>query len=326
MTTKFIYLTFLSLLVLSTSCKQKAENTDILQDTINQEARAKIINVSEINSKIKNEENIVYKDATIVGDIDFLYSEDFNLETPILQKHHVNSSVLFHNCTFKGKVTAQKQEKELLKISEFNKNITFIKCTFQDTVNFTSSDFNDLVNFSESIFQEFVSFEAGAFNFKKNYFNKSHFQKPAKFNLVFANGDMNFFETIFDDNVLFQLAKFNNPVNFGASKFNKNADFTSVKFFDDVFFNYSEFLKKVNFNNSVFKARVEFIKVKFNYISEFKDCNFFSKTKYNNSEIIGVFSFENSVFYISNPEKLNVNIKEGSDFVLKNTQYILNKK
>ncbi|MCF6366748.1 MAG: hypothetical protein L3J35_11155 [Bacteroidales bacterium] len=300
------------------SCKNKEK-----QNTVNQEARNKIINASEINKKIRNEENIVYKDATIIGDINFLNSEDFNLETPFLQKYHINSSILFHNCTFKGKVIARKQENEIYKVSNFNKNVTFISCTFQDTVNFTSSDFNELVNFSESEFQEFVSFEACAFNFKKNYFSKVHFQKAAMFNLMFANGDMNFFETIFDDNVLFQLSKFNNPVHFGASKFNKNADFTNVKFFDDVFFNYSEFIKKVNFNNSVFRGRTEFIKTKFNFISEFKDCVFFGKTTYNNSEIIGVFTFKNSVFYISDPEKFNCNIKKGSDYIIENTKYII---
>ncbi len=297
------------------SCSQTTENKDINKDT-NKDARSKIVKALEINNKIKNQTNIQYKDVTIIGDIDFLFSEDANFETPYMYKHHISSFIIFYNCTFKGKIIGYKKVNDVYKVSNFEKNLTFMNCTFQDTVNFKYADFNGLVNMSKSTFQEFVSFESCNFNFKKNYFSQAKFLKQLRFNLVFARGDINFFEAVFDDNVLFQLSKFNNPVTFSSSKFNKNADFTSCKFYDDIFLNYAEFLKKISFNNTVFKGRTEFIDSKFNFISEFKNCIYFGKTKYNNSTVKGVFSFENSYFYVSNPKNFSFNLENGSYLVL----------
>lgn len=279
------------------------------------DSRNLIINAADINKKIKKGKDIEYRNATIIGDLIFLASNEKNLLTPQLVKHEVNSSVIFYNCTFKGNIIAHRTYTDHSEVSEFNKNLTFIECTFQDTVNFTSSDFNDLVNFSGSDFHEFVTFESSCFNYRKNYFDKVRFYKNAMFNLMKVNGNISFFEAIFDDNVIFQLSKFNDPVQFGAAKFNKNSVFSSVKFYDDVFFNYAEFHKKAIFNQSVFKGRAEFIKSKFNHISEFKNCMFFGRTIYNNSDLTGVFTFEGSDFLFSEPPINEFNIKEGSDFI-----------
>jgi len=317
------HILFIAILALLFSCNKEKENVNTEDIKQKQEAREKIIQASEINTKIKNQENILYKDVTIIGDINFLISEDKNLTTPFMENHYINSSILFHNCTFKGKVIAKKNIEDIINISVFKKNTTFLNCTFQDTVNFSYSDFYGLVNFSESIFQELVNFEASSFNYKKNYFRKSRFEKPLRFNMVNVFGDIDFFESFFDDKVLFQLSKFKGNTNFGATKFNANADFSNTKFKDDVFFNYAEFYKTISFNNASFWERTEFLNVKFNFISEFKDCLFYGKTKFEQSEIIGVFYFTSSIFYISNPKEFDINIKNGSDFVLKDVKSLI---
>lgn len=318
-----INIIILAVSLLIFSCNKAVKNTDIKQVEKKQEAREKIIQASEINSKIKNQENILYKDVTIIGDITFLSSDDKNLVTPFMETHYINSSILFHNCTFKGKIIAKKTTADIINICNFKKNTTFINCTFQDTVDFSYSDFYGLVNFSESSFQELVNFEASSFNYKKNYFRKVRFEKPLRFNMINIVGDIDFFEAIFDAKSLFQLTKFKDITNFSSTKFNENSDFSNVKFKDDVFFNYAEFYKTISFNNSIFNERTEFINSKFNFISEFKNCLFKGRTKFENSEIIGVFYFTNSIFYISNPNKFKINIKNGSNFVLNDVNYLI---
>jgi len=58
------YFVLLPVLLLFFSCNHKPE-TEI------PDSRTKIINASEINKKIKNGKDIAYRNATIVGDIDF---------------------------------------------------------------------------------------------------------------------------------------------------------------------------------------------------------------------------------------------------------------
>jgi hypothetical protein len=309
----------LLILFLNYNCKQKPGN----KLTFDADARSQIIYSEEINKKIIENKNIQYKDATIIGDINFLNSEDKNLISPQLVQHHIHSSVLFYNCTFKGKIIAEKNENLHNEIAHFNKNLSFINCTFQDSLNFKSADFDGLVSFSESEFQENVSFQSAAFNYKKNYFNKSHFIKPVEFNLIIVNGDINFFETRFDDYCIFQLSKFNNPVQFASAKFNEKTNFSSVKFTDDVFFNYAEFRKSLNFNQTIFNERAEFIKTVFFDDSKFEQCIFKGKTLFNEASAKKLLSFENSMFYLSDPSKFNIIFDDKTKFNNKNINLLL---
>ena len=76
------------------------------------DSRTKIINASEINKKIKKGEDVTYKNATIIGDIDFTRSNNASLITGNLIKHYVNSAVIFYDCTFKGKILAVNNNKD----------------------------------------------------------------------------------------------------------------------------------------------------------------------------------------------------------------------
>ena len=86
---------FLTLLIpFFISCQSnKTEDFKTLEE--DPEARTLIINADEINKKIKKGRDIAYKNATIMGDINFLNAREVNLELPYLIKHYINSSVLF---------------------------------------------------------------------------------------------------------------------------------------------------------------------------------------------------------------------------------------
>ena len=302
---------FIIFVLITFSCSNKQKNAE--PGTHN-----KIINASEINNKIKNGEDIILYNATIIGDIDFTLAKDKSVISPGLIKHYVSSSVTLNDCTIKGKVKAFNKQNNYENITKFNKNVCFYNCTFQDTVNFSYSGFSDFVSFSGSMFQKFTSFKSVVSDKNGFIFNKTHFMEFSKFNIMKIGGICDYSDAVFESDVLFQSSKFEYPARFASVKFNKNAIFTNVKFFDDVFFNYSEFNKNIKFNSSVFRGRAEFLKCYFTYISEFKNCRFFSETKFSDAELTGVLTFKNSIFYISNPENFKINIKKESDFITNN--------
>lgn len=286
------------MLIFSYSCNEANMNSKENEP----DSRSNIIDASEIISKLSDGENIQYTNATIIGEIDFTKVPDDNYMTPGLKKNHVNSSLLFYNCTFKNKITAHNEHKEYMEICKFENAVTFMDCTFQDSVNFNSSEFYDLVNFSKSQFHKLANFKSAYFNYKENYFEDSKFYAVSKFNLMTVDGNISFFKAIFDGFTLFQNTKFKAVSKFQAAIFNDNTVFEGIKFYDDAFFNYAEFEKKNSFNNSFFLGRAEFIKTKFKSITEFKNCNYYGKTSYNNSEIKGVLTFEGSYFLLNEPK------------------------
>ena len=312
---KIFFYSFL-ILILATACKNNTKQK--IPDAGN-----KIIQASEINRKIKKGEAVLMRNAAILGDIDFTLAENSNIINSGQIKHYVNSSVTLYDCTIKGKVIACKKTKNFLEISKFNKNITFVNCTFQDTVDFSNSEFTELVNFSNSLFQNYVDFKSVGTGRGRFLFTGTHFIKFSKFDLMNIGGFSDFSNAVFDEDVLFQSSKFEYPARFAVIKFNKNAIFTNTKFYDDVFFNYSEFARSIKFNSSVFRGRTEFIKSKFNMISEFKNCLFLCETKFSDADLKGILTFENSIFYISNPEKFKIKISDGSDYILDKTQSLI---
>lgn len=308
----------LSFLLVIFSCKNSEKNeTDI------ENSRGKIIDASEINNKIKNGEAIQYKNATIIGDIDFTNSSEKSIETPQLIRNYVNSSIIFSNITFKGKIIAHKSDTAYSNYTTFNKSISFFGCTFQDKVDFSRAQFNAIFNISNSDFQEDITFDGAIFEFQKNYFTKNKVLKNALFNLVVFNGDIQFMNTEFFQNVNFQMAKFHGMTQFSNTKFKKNVEFGLINANSDIFFNYSDFAKTVNFNGSIFRGRTEFQNAKFNFISEFKNILFMGNIKFDNATFLGVADFENTIFYVSDISKQNINIEKGTNIMLNNTELLL---
>ncbi|NPA68921.1 MAG: hypothetical protein GXO50_09970 [Chlorobi bacterium] len=314
---KKVYFSIVFFSILFFSCKQNNQENEI------PDSRSRIIEASVINKKIKKGEGIAYRNATIIGDIDFTGSNDASLITGNLIKHYVNSAIVFSNCTFKGKISAFEKHDKYNKITEFKKGASFFDCTFQDTVDFTSSEFKDIAVFSSSIFQKEVLFRAAYFGDKGLRFNKTRFIKNAKFNMLKTAGICNFSDAVFDGNVVFQLSEFEDPVYFNAARFNENSDFTKVKFNDDVFFNYAEFYKTIRFSSSGFRARTEFIKTEFNLISEFKNSLFYGEVKFKDAKISGIITFENSIFFISDPGNFECNLLKETDFLTDNVTVLL---
>ena len=97
----FIFVFIIPLTLLISCNKEEKINFD--------DSRSKIIDASEINNKLSKEKNIILRNATIIGDIDFTKSKERYLVNANLIKHTINSALTFYDCTFKGKIIAHKK-------------------------------------------------------------------------------------------------------------------------------------------------------------------------------------------------------------------------
>jgi len=99
---KIISILLISISIALFSCKKQAPK--------DKEARSTIVDAAEINSKLKSGKPVAYQYVTIIGDIDFTLAEDISIEGPNVVRHTVESSIVFTDCTFKGKLIANKKK------------------------------------------------------------------------------------------------------------------------------------------------------------------------------------------------------------------------
>lgn len=201
------------------------------------------ISSQKIIDAINQKQLVQYDGLTVVGDLDFteltnkkskkgygkLDSEEF--------KSTVEVPVIFRNCIFKGNVIAYKnsmnESRKILNINtnwgttssaDFNENVVFENCKFEQMSEFKYSKFGKIVNFQGSTFSKYANFKYAKFNWESSFAN-----------------------VLFDASSDFKYANFNAISNFEGAKFYHNADFK-----------YAEFKKPVTFNNSKFKSYADF--------------------------------------------------------------------
>ncbi len=278
------------------------------------------ISSKEILERLKNNQSVFYKNATIIGDLDFCQLDNGNYVAENTVKNYINGSITFVNCEFQGKVLAYKDDGALLHHTSFEKNLTFANCTFRDTINFSEIVVKDLVNFSGSIFAKKAYFEGATFLFKNIYFSKTIFRESANFQRAVIHGYIDFLRAIFESNVSFQNSEFSRNAQFGAAKFNAYTDFTNMTVFAGIFFNYAEFNKHLTFSNSVFYSRTEFMNCKFN-ITEFSKVFFYGDTKFNKSTFKDIAIFENCFFNLEKPDTKGIIIEKENNFKIVNCTY-----
>ncbi len=318
---KLIYLLLITSIIAMSSCNKTTENkqktTESLDKTIktevkNTDSRDKIIKAEEINRAIAEGRSVSLQNTTILGDIDFTLSKDIAQEVPETFRHFINSSVTLVNCTVKGKIIGSKSTKNQTDFCTFNKNLTILKCTVQDSLIFTECEFKQLVNIRSSDLEKTLIFNGSRFMFKKNYFSENRFFDNVFFNSTTFEGEAIFFRTDFAKHAVFSGSFFAKTAQFGVCKFHNEGDFTNIKALDGFFFNSSEFYKPANFSNSRFSDRFELQSCKINTNLNFDNCSFFASVSYTGSELDGIVSFEKSIFHETAPNFSQVTLTEGS--------------
>lgn len=184
----------------------------------------KKIDARKIMSDIKNGKDITYKNATIVGTLDFTFMDDAQDKLPRrkrkswwnsgnksnLIKKTIKNKVSFVDCVFEDNVFAYVHDEDsgYTFIANFDNDAIFKNCTFKELAMFKYSHFHEKANFEGS------------------KFNDSSTLKYAKFsnNVSFAN-------TVFKETATFKYSKFHDGVSFNNAKFEEDLNIKYTKVF-----------------------------------------------------------------------------------------------
>ena len=237
----------------------------------------KTIEASDIMSDIKNGKSISYKNAIIVGVLDFTFMEKALEKLPKKKKSSWWSNGNSSN-------TIEK----LIEVQ-----ISFINCTFKDDVLAYIPDEDSGYTFTAS-FEDIAIFKNC--NFKgKSMFKYSHFELDADFS-----------NSTFDDDTTFKYAKFDKKISFSKTKFTESATFK-----------YAKFIKNVSFSDAVFEDSATFKYAKFNNGVSFKNTNFEEDLNIKYMNVNGDFNVTNmKVGYNIDSKYTKINGKSFSKHLL----------
>ncbi len=205
------------------------------------------VNASEIIAKINRGEAVSYKNAEIAGDLDLTKLQNMKQKEQkgdsYSTKEYISTVTVpltFINCTFKGDVLGYYNPDNGGKIinsknevynTDFNQEVRFESCVFEEASAFKYSEFKDGVSFVGSKFTEEALFKYCKFDKEVN-FSKARFNSDANFKYVTFPVDVSFANAFFGGEADFKYAKFNKGVNFQKAVFDGTANFKYVKISD----------------------------------------------------------------------------------------------
>ncbi|KAA5542853.1 pentapeptide repeat-containing protein [Adhaeribacter rhizoryzae] len=233
------------------------------------------IDAKEIIARINRGEAVNYKNARIEGNLDFtqLANKKLKKETDTEDQSKVYISTVvapisFTNCTFSGHVLGYfnpdnfdlsnggtvrnltrswvGEAKNEVYNANFEKEVTFLNCTFEQSSNFKYSEFKEGVSFAGSRFGKEAVFKYTKFE-KAADFNKAQFQNGAIFKYVKFPQQPNFSGAAFAGETDFKYAHFPEGVNFQKTQFK---DFANFK--------YTQFAEPLNLKGAAFKKEGDF--------------------------------------------------------------------
>jgi hypothetical protein len=223
------------------------------------------VKASTIIDQINAGKAVQYKNAQIVGNLDFTSIKDvtvdeksktnrfFSKGSTLVYLYHVRSPLSFIDCVFTGDVLAY--------IHDDDENETH-NAIFYDDVDFQGCNFQ-----GKSAFK-YVKFKTKA-NFKNTQYN---------------------------DEALFKYAKFSTDISFSDSRFKDEANFKYTKFLADVSFSNSHFSKEANFKYTKFPEDVNFDKVTFQRLANFKYAKFPEGVSFKDAQFMGDADFKYTKF------------------------------
>jgi len=218
------------------------------------------VKASQIIDQINAGKTVQYKDAEIVGDLDFTSIKDVTLDEKSKKNRiwskgstltywcHVRSPVSFINCVFKGDVLAY--------VHDDDENETY-NAIFYEDVDFQGCDFQDKSAFKYVEFRSDASFKNTQYH-KEALFKYTKFSSDVSFSGSSFYGDANFKYTKFPEPVYFDKTTFQRYANFKYAKFPEGVTFENTQFKGDADFKYTKFYEPVNFDGVVFGDDVDF--------------------------------------------------------------------
>jgi hypothetical protein len=205
----------------------------------------KTIEASDIMKHIKAGKSISYKNATVVGVLDFTYMDEAIKKLPNKKKN-----------SWWNDNSSDNSIKKLIDVK-----VSFTNCTFQNDVLAYIPDEDSGYTFVAS-FENITIFKDCKFE-GKAMFKYSRFERNSDFSGSYFNEDSTFKYAKFDKNISFENTTFDEIATFKYAKFSKNVSFSNSVFKDSVTFKYTQFSEGVSFKNTHFKEdlNIKYMKV-----------------------------------------------------------------
>ena len=240
------------------------------------------VKASTIIDQINAGKAVQYKNAEIVGDLDFTSIKDVTIDekskagrflskgSTLVYWYHVRSPISFIDCIFKGDVLAYVHDDDENETHNaiFYKDVDFQGCDFQGKSTFKYVKFETKANFKNTQYSDEALFKYTKFltdtSFENSRFNDAANFKYTKFStdVSFANShfgrEANFKYTKFPEAVNFDKATFKRLANFKYTKFPEGVNFKDAQFMGNADFKYTKFSEPVNFDGVVFDDDVNF--------------------------------------------------------------------
>ena len=233
------------------------------------------VDAKEIIAKINRGEAVSYKNARIEGNLDLtqLSNKQLKKETDTEDQSKVYISTVtapmsFTNCTFSGHVLGYfnpdnfdlsngntvrnltkswvGEAKNEVYNTNFEKEVKFLNCTFEQSSNFKYSEFKEAASFAGSRFGKEAVFKYTKFE-KAADFNKAQFENGAVFKYVKFPQQPDFSGATFAGETDFKYAQFPEGVNFQKTQFK---DFANFK--------YTQFAEPLQLKGAAFKKEGDF--------------------------------------------------------------------
>jgi len=208
----------------------------------------KTIEASAIMKDLKAGKTISYKNATIIGVLDFTFMEEAQEKLPRKKKNSwwnmggssntienlIEVKISFQNCTFKNDVLAYipDEESEYTFTASFKEEVIFENCNFESKAMFKYSRFEQNTEFSGSIFKDDTTFKWAKFD-KAIGFSKTNFKEISTFKYATFKKYVSFSEAVFEDSVIFKYTKFNDGVSFENTNFEEDLNIKYMEVYGD---------------------------------------------------------------------------------------------
>ena len=193
------------------------------------------VKASQIMEDIKEGKDITYRNVTIIGDLDFTYMDEKMPELPRKSKwwnsgnsnsieESIDVSISFKDCVFRGDVLAYIHDDPsgYTFVADFEEDVTFMNCEFQDNAMFKYSNFDEKADFSGSKFQ------------RKTTFKYAEFDRSADFSDTYFENDATFKYAEFDEGASFNNASFEESWNIKYMKARGEFDIEDLEVRDDI--------------------------------------------------------------------------------------------
>ena len=204
----------------------------------------KKINASDIMKDIKNGKDVVYKNATVVGELDFTFMDEQLNKLPKKKKRswwnkgnsdnkvekQITNKISFINCTFEDNVFAyiHEEDTQYTFVANFEDDVTFKGCTFKEMAMFKYSHFEEKADFTNTKFNGESTFKYA--NFKSNVnFENTYYGESSTFKYSIFRNKVSFANSVFKETATFKYAQFKDGVSFNKTRFEEDLNLKYTK-------------------------------------------------------------------------------------------------